>query len=133
MQEGSKEYVVKGDWPCLPRTVAAHTGGDEDEGPRLGRMLNTHESQYRGIYEEKIDKEFTLSVTVGVSGETKQIENRQQDFDWLLESESGAYMWRSCVDVIATCNMAHIEIDIIILDRGFNPEIRSFKPDPEFP
>ena len=42
-------------------------------------------------------------------------------------------MWRSCVDVIATCNMAHIEIDIIILDRGFNPEIRSFKPDPEFP
>ena len=33
----SQEYVVKGDGPCLYRTAAAHTLGDEEEGPGLAR------------------------------------------------------------------------------------------------
>ena len=47
--EGSEEYIVKGDGPCLLRTTAAHTTGDENEGPQLARDLNTHMSNYREI------------------------------------------------------------------------------------
>ena len=38
---GSKEYVIKGDGPCLLRTTAAHIPGDQDEGPNLPGTL-TH-------------------------------------------------------------------------------------------
>ena len=44
VEVGSEEYVVKGDGPCLLRTTAAHTMGDENEGPQLARDKNTHMS-----------------------------------------------------------------------------------------
>ena len=71
VEEGSKEFIVKGDGPCFLRTTAAHTAGDEKSGPELARDLNTHQSMYRPIYEQKISADFPLKITVGVQGQFK--------------------------------------------------------------
>ena len=52
VEEASKEFVVKGDGPCLLRTTAAHVYGDEAEWPQIARDLNTHQADYRDIYVE---------------------------------------------------------------------------------
>ena len=123
----------KGDGPCLYRTAAAHTLGDEEEGPGLARDSNTHQSEYREYYEEKIAADFPLTITIGVKGEFKVFETPTEYFDWLQESNRAAFMWRGCVDVIAMSNMANIEIKVIIHEEGKQPEIQLYKPDPKFP
>ena len=37
VEEGSKEFIVKGDGPCFLRTTAAHIMGDAHKGPELAR------------------------------------------------------------------------------------------------
>ena len=133
VEVGSEEYVVKGDGPCLLRTTAAHTMGDENEGPQLARDKNTHMSMYRNVYQEKNAADFPLTVTVGVNGETETFETVTEYFDWLQESKKAAFMWSSCVDVMAVSNMAHMDIDIIVHEEGKIPYINSFKEDPDFP
>ena len=133
MEENSKEFVVKGDGPCFLQTTAAHIFGDEDEGPQLARDLNTHQAEYRHIYEQKIIADFPMLVTIGISGETKQFATSTEYFNWLQESRKAAFMWRGFVDVIAMANMANMDIDIIVHENGSNPEITHFKPDFQFP
>ena len=50
-----------------------------------------------------------------------------------MESKQAAYMWRTCVDVIAMSNMAHMDIDIIVHEEESIPALRHFCPDPECP
>lgn len=133
VEKKSKEYVVKGDGPCLLRATAAHIAGNEEEGPNLARDLNTHQSEYRDYYEQKVSADFPLTITVGVQGEKKEFENSREYFDWLQESNKAAYMWRGCVDIIAIANMVHIEIDVVLYEKEKVLEIVSFKPDQEFP
>ena len=106
----SEEYVVRGDGPCLLRTTAAHTAGDEDEGPQIARNLNTHLSNYRYIYKEKISADFPLTIQIGVKGDTKTFKNSDDYFDWLQESNEAAYKWNGCVDVIGVCNITQMYI-----------------------
>ena len=129
----SKEFVVKGDGPCLLRTTAAHVFGDPDEGPQLARDLNTHQAEYRPHYEEKISADFPFTATIRVNGETKLLQNSTEYFDWLQESQNAAYMWRGCVDVMAIANMANMDIDMIVYEDGSEPNLRHFQPDQEFP
>ena len=42
-------------------------------------------------------------------------------------------MWRNCVDIMALSNMAHMDIDVVVYERGSKPDMFVFKPDPEFP
>ena len=133
VEENSREFVVKGDGPCLLRVTAAHISGDEEEGPQLARDLNTHQSEYRQYYKAKIVDEFPQTITLGTGETTKKFENSREYFDWLQESAEAAYMWRHCVDVIAISNMANMEIDVVVYEEGKLPETRQFKPDPEFP
>ena len=133
VEEGSEEYIVKGDGPCLLRTTAAHIYGDENEGPQLARDLNTHLSNNRDYNEEKISADFPLTVTVGINGEIAVFENSKDYFDWLQESRRAAYKWSSCVDIIALTNRTHMDIDVVVYEQGHVPEIKSFKPDPKFP
>ena len=124
VEEGSQEFVVKGDGPCFLRTTPAHIAGDEKNGPELARDLNTHQPMYRSYYEQKISADFPLKVTIGVQGQFKVFENSANYFDWLLESREAAYMWRGCMDVIATSNMTNMDIDIIIYEEGQIPETK---------
>ena len=133
VEEGSQEYLVKGDGPCFLRTTAAHVVGDQREGPQLARDLNTHQAEYRTIYEEKVSADFPLSITIGVQGQEKTFENSNDYFNWLQESHEAAFMWRGCVDVIAMCNMANMDIDMIIHEEGKTPEKQLFRPDHKFP
>ena len=121
--------MVTSDGTCLLRATA----GDEEEGPSLARYLNTHQSEYRDYYEQKVSADFPLTITVGVQGEKKEFENSREYFDWLQESNKAAYMWRGCVDIIAIANMVHIEIDVVLYEKEKVLEIVSFKPDQEFP
>ena len=114
MEAKSEEYVVKGDGPCLLRTTAAHTEGDEERGPSMGRDLNTHLSEYRLVYQDKIAAYFPMEVTIGVNGEREHFETSEAYFDWLQESKKAAYIWRNCVDVMALTNMANMDIDVIV-------------------
>ena len=133
VEKDSEEYMVKGDGMCLISTTAVHIAGDENEAKQLARDLNTHLSNYRPIYAEKISADFPLTVTKGVQGEYKIFENSQDYFDWLQESEKAAFKWSSCVDVIAISNMTQLDIDIIIHEEGKVPILNSFKPDSNFP
>ena len=132
VEDKSEEYVVKGDGPCLLRTAAAHIEGNEDNGPIMGRNLNTHLSEYRPYYKDKIG-DFPIEVTIGVNGESKVFEPFESYFDWLQESKKAAYMWRNGVDMIALSNMTHMDIDVVVYEKGSKPELFVFKPDPEFP
>ena len=130
VEKDSKEFIVTGDGPCLLRTTAAHMYGDEEEWPQLARDLNTHQALYRGYWEDKISADFPCTITVGVNGETKELANSTEYFDWLQESRSAAYLLMSCIDVMALKNM---NIDIIIHENGLSPAIQKYEPDLEFP
>ena len=132
--DDSKEYMVKGDGPCLLRTTAAHIEGDEDKGIELARDLNTHQALNREWYKEKLSsKDFPMTVTIGVKGEIKTFKNSDDYFDWLQESKEAAFMWRGCIDVMGICNMAQMNIDIVIHENGQKAQLRSFEPDINFP
>ena len=133
VEEKSEEYVVKGDGPCLLRTAASHMEGDEEKGPIMARDLNTHLSEYRPFYQDKIGADFPMEVTIGVNGESKKFETSEAYFDWLQESKKAAYMWRNCVDVMALSNMANMDIDVIVYEQGSKPDKFSFKNYPKFP
>ena len=133
VKKGSEEYIVKGDGSCMVRTTAANITGDEDNGPQLGRDLNTHLSNYREVYKEKISADFPLTITIGVKGETKQFNTSDEYFDWLQESKEAAFKWNTCVDVIAITNMTQLDIDVIVHEEGKKPIMNKFKPDPLFP
>ena len=133
VNKNDEEYVVKGDGPCLLRTVAAHISGYEHEGLQYARNLNTHLATYRPYYKEKISADFPLLVTISVKGETKLFHTCDEYFDWLAESKEAVFMWRGCVDVLAISNMAHMEIYIVVHEDGMKPELQTYKPDPEFP
>ena len=132
--DDNREYIVKGDGPCLLRTTAAHIEGDEDKGIEMARNLNTHLALNRELYKEKLSSiDFPMEVTIGVKGQTKSFSNSDEYFDWLQEAKEAAYMWRGCIDVMAICNMAQMDIDIIIHEKGHKAQLRSFEPDPKFP
>ena len=132
--EDRMEYVVKGDGPCLLRTTAAHLEGDEDKGIELARDLNTHQALNREVYKDKLSSsDFPMTVTIGVKGKTKTFTNADEYFDWLQEAKEASYMWRGCMDVMGICNMAQMNIDIIIHEKGQRAPLRSFEPDPHFP
>ena len=95
--------------------------------------MNTHQSEYRHIYEEKVSADFPLEITIGVQGKSKIFQNSVDYFDWLQESWEAAYMWRGCVDVIAASNMMNMDIDIIIYEEGKVPEKKEYKPDTKCP
>ena len=42
-------------------------------------------------------------------------------------------MWRGCVDVVAMCNLAQLNIDIFDPEKGAVVERQSYKPDINFP
>ena len=79
LNEESFEYIVTGDGPCLIRTTAAHTKGDQDEFEQLARDLNTHEARYRNKYMKLIEADFLMKVTIGVKGETKTFKKGQEN------------------------------------------------------
>ena len=133
VEDGSQEYIVQGDGPCFLRTTAAHVMGDQRDGPQIARDLNTHQAEYRSIYQEKVSADFPLTITIGVQGQEKTFLNSNDYFNWLQESHEAAFMWRGCVDVIATCNMTNMDIDMIIYEEGKAPEKQIFKPDHKFP
>ena len=112
------------------RTTAAHMCGDKEEWLQLARDLNTHQALYRSYWEDKISADFSCTITVGVNGETKELANSTEYFDWLQESRSAAYLLMSCIDVMALTNM---NIDIIIHENGLSPAIQKYEPDLEFP
>ena len=87
VNKNNEDYVVKGDGPCLLRTVSAHISGDEHEGLQYARNLNTHLATYRPYYKEKISADFPLLVTTSVKGETKLFHTCNEYFDWLAESK----------------------------------------------
>ena len=74
-----------------------------------------------------------MEVTIGVNGELKVFETSEEYFDWLKESKKAAYMWRNCVDVIGLSNMTDMDIDVVVYERGSEPNYYVFKPDPKFP
>ena len=135
VEKGSLEYVVTGDGPCLLRTTAAHTEGGEEGGPQLGRDLNTHQGMYRDEYIEKIRHLFPLEITIGVNGESKRFDiGQEQDyFNWLVSSKKSAFMWRGCLDLLGTANMAKMDIDVIVHENGSEPEVIHFSPIENFP
>ena len=61
-------------------------------GIQLARDLNTHQAEYREVYEEKISADFPLNITIGIGGETKLFKNSKAYFDWLQESQEAAFM-----------------------------------------
>ena len=135
LEEESWEYVVKGDGPCLIRTTAAHTVGDQDHFEQLARDLNTHEADYRDEYMEKIKADFPMEVTIGIKGESKTFQKGEENefFDWLVVAKKGIYIWRNCIDIIALCNLEKMEIDVVVLDEDQSKvEIFNFKPDEQF-
>ena len=81
VEEGSQEFVVKGDGPCFLRTTPAHIAGDEKNGPELARDLNTHQPMYRSYHEQKISADFPLKITIGVQGQFKVLEKSADYFD----------------------------------------------------
>ena len=135
VSSGSKEAVVPGNGTCLIGTTAVHIEGDTENTKQLAMNLNTHIAMYRHKYLPKIEADFPLTVTIGVSGETKIFSKGQEQdfFDWLMSAPGAVYMWRGCMDIIALSNMLRMDIDCIVHEEGSVPEGYHFSPDPEFP
>ena len=57
------EFIVPGNWACFLNCLAAFIYLNPQEGPALGKDLNTHIATYRPEYLKRLS--FPRSVTVG--------------------------------------------------------------------
>ena len=128
------EFVVPGNGACCLNCLAAFIYLNPQEGPALGRDLNTHIATYRSEYIKRLS--FPRSVTVG-NGKILNFEEGEEDkfFDTLVESVECSFMWRGCVDVIAMCNLTQLKVEIDIFDPKTDKVIerQSYEPDSDFP
>ena len=109
------EFVVPGNGACCLNCLAAFIYLNPQEGPPLGRDLNTHMATYRPEYLKRLS--FPRSVTVG-NGKILNFKEGEENklFDTLVESKECSFMWRGCVDVIAMCNLTQLKVGIDIFD-----------------
>ena len=126
----SVEFVVPGNGACCLNCLAAFIYLDPQEGPRLGRDLNTHSPTYRPEYLKRLT--FPRSVTVG-NGKILNFKEGEESkfFDTLVESKECSFMWRGCVDIVAMCNLTQLKVDIDIYDPRTEKvmERQSYEPD----
>ena len=94
----SLEYVVPGNGACCLNCLAAFIYINANEGPMLGRDLNTHIAEYRNEYIKRMI--FPRSVTLG-NGKKLNFKKGEEEkfFNCLVESNDLSFMWRCC------CNM----------------------------
>ena len=130
----SWEFSVPGDGACCLNCLAAFIYLDANEGPKLGRDLNTHIATYREEYIKRLI--FPRSVKVG-NGKIIHFKKGEEErfFNTLVESKELSFMWRGCVDVVAMCNFTqlNIEIDIYNPTTGKVEERQYYQPDANFP
>ena len=128
------EFVVPGNGACCLNCLAAFIYLDANEGPKLGRDLNTHMATYREEYKKRLS--FPKSVTIG-NGKVLNFEEGEENkfFDTLMESNECSFMWRGSVDVVAICNLTQLKVNIDVFDpeKGEVVETQSYEPDHDFP
>ena len=124
-------FPVQGDGACGPRTFAAWIFQDPSLGPYLARNINAHFVKYWEYWEKVFVFPFVRNVG---NGKNVEIQNKEDLFKFLLNSNKGAFMWRGQEDFCVVANTYQFKIKIITV-RGYddeNPVVNTIEPNPEF-
>ena len=124
-------FPVDGDGACGPRSFAAWIYEDPTLGPHLARNMNRLFLKHWDYWSNKFAYPFIRNVGCG-----KKVicENEKELFEFFLDSEEGAYMWRGHEDFTIIANAYQIRITIITI-KGMhdkNPETKIIEPNPDF-
>jgi hypothetical protein len=124
-------FPVEGDGAYVPRTFAAWIFQDPTLGPYLARNINMHFVKYWDYWEDCFGFPFVRDIGIG---KQKTCNNKEELFEFFLNSKDGAYMWRGHEDFSVVSNTYQFRIKIITV-RGRqdeNPSIEIIEPDPNF-
>ena len=128
----SMELVVKSDGACGTNAVAAHIFNDQNRGPEVTMIKNTHIGDHWDYYKDKISLPYERKVGVGASAIiVKFKDGEEEQFLKFLRSEDSKYLWSDSVDLHAMCNIYQFKIKVIrtLGDDDMNPKVYYFEPD----
>ena len=128
--EGYVLYPVSGDGACGPRCLAAWIFLDPTLGPYLARNINIHFVKNWNYWKDYF--QFPFEREVG-NGRMIKCENENELFDFLLNSDEGAFMWRGHEDFSVICSAYQFEAKVITItgEEDENPRVNIIKPNPE--
>jgi hypothetical protein len=121
-------YPIKGDGSCGLRTPAAWIFQDQTLGPYLAREINRIFVKNWDFWQDYFIFPFVRNV--GNGKEIKK-ENKEELFEFLMNSKDGAFMWRGEEDFSLLCSMYKFNIKIITVDGSNKPTITMIEPNPE--
>ena len=84
-------FPIEADGACGPRTFAAWIFQDPTLGPYLARNINMHFIKYWDYWEDFFSFPFIRDIRIG---KQKKCNNKEELFDFFLNTSDGAYMWR---------------------------------------
>ena len=125
--EGFCLYPVKGDGSCGPRCAAAWIFHDQSLGPYLARNINMDFVQNWEFWEPFFTFPFVRQMG---NGKSTKCENKEELFDFLMNSSKGAYMWRGHEDFLVISNVFQVRIKLITMRNAEdeNPSINVIEP-----
>ena len=125
-------YPVKGDGACGPRSAAAWMFHDQSLGPYLSRNINLDFIQNWTFWEPFFTFPFVRQLG---NGQLINCQDKEELFEFLRNSNEGAYMWRGHEDFAVISNMFQVKIKIVTIKgpTDENPTINVIEPMNEDP
>ena len=125
--DGHVLYPVKGDGACGLRTGAAWIFQDQTLGPYLAREVNRIFVENWAFRQDYFTIPFIRNVK---SGKRIEKNSKEELFEYLMNSEEGAFMWRGEEDFTVLCSLYKFNIKIITLNGESEPSISYVEPNP---
>ena len=125
--DGYVLFPVNGDGSCGPRCASAWIFQDPSLGPYLARNINMHFIKNWDYWKEIFV--FPFERDVG-NGKVVRCDNQEELFEFLINSEESAYMWRGHEDFSAVSSAYQFNIKIITIDNDADPVVNIIEPNP---
>ena len=83
VEKGSMELIVKSDGACGANAAAAHIFKDQNKGPELNMIKNTHIVDQWPFYKDKVSLPYERKVGVGAGAKTVKFKDGEVKIEGL--------------------------------------------------
>ena len=122
-------YKATPDGACLTNCFAVHAYEDEDEGPKVKRMINNHMADnWENVYKDKIPLPYVETVGVGKSSKVITKSTKEEMIQFLRSDES-LIVFSNSHELLAIATVFNININVFTFG-GIEDTWSQITPEP---
>ena len=122
-------YKATPDGACLTNCFAVHAYEDEEEGPRVKRMINNHMADnWENVYKDKIPLPYVETVGVGKSSKVITKSTKEEMIQFLRSDES-LMVFSNSHELLAIATVFNININVFTFG-GIEDTWSQITPEP---